>query len=207
MTRPLLLLIPLFLMGCSTMTNDSFIKPYQTLRDNAISFDMQTDEGFKSEEAQQMLELCIELNNQDDRNNPNLPDPQHNFQAKPNEWELVYDSRAPKNKQWNKIWPYTEQDKAAGLPNPNDIKTNCLNPLNNAWLLAKSKTQNGHYAIAIRGTVGEWRSILADAYATTIPAYAGLEHPSDHPLPIVFAATPMSEVHMGFAYASLALIR
>jgi hypothetical protein len=196
-------MLPLLLAGCSTLSNDAFIKSYQAVRDSAA---LSAEAGFNAIEAQDMLELCIELNNQDDRNNPALTDPEHNFQARPKDWDLVYDSRAPGNTEWNRIWSYSEQDRQNGEPNPNDIKTNGLEPLNNAWLLAKSKSKPGHYAIAIRGTVSEWQSILADAYATTIPAYAGIEYPKGRSLPVIFAATPASEVHLGFAYASLALL-
>lgn len=199
MSRKLLLLLPLLLIGCATVSNEEFIKPYQTQRDKAAFIPAAA--GFDVNEAKPMLELCIELNNQDDRTNPKLPDPD-NFRANPVGWDLVYDSRNPGNTEWNKVWPVPGQ----GAPNPNDIKTNGLEPLNNAWLLAKSKSERGVYAIAIRGTVAEMQSILADAYATTIPAYAGIEYPRDNPLPIVFASTPMAEVHLGFAYAAMALL-
>ncbi|WP_446810945.1 lipase family protein [Methylomonas sp. 2BW1-5-20] len=116
-------------------------------------------------------------------------------------WQLVFDSRHPGNTEWNKIWPWDGSGD-----NPNDIKTNGLHPLNNAWLMAQSASDPGHIAIAIRGTVSERRSILADAYAATIPAYAGLEYPKDTPRPIAFAATPDAEVHMGFGYAAFSLL-
>ena len=204
MAPKLLLLTPLLLIGCATVSNDEFIKPYQAQRDKLTSSAIPAT-GFDVNEAKPMLELCIELNNQDDRTNSQLLDPA-NYLAKPVDWDLAYDSRNPGNTEWNKIWPYSDEDKAQGKPNPNDIKTNGLEPLNNAWLLAKSRTEPGHYAIAIRGTVAEMQSILADAYATTLPAYAGIEYHQDKPLPIVFASTPMAEVHLGFAYASMALL-
>ncbi|MGR8930125.1 MAG: lipase family protein [Gammaproteobacteria bacterium] len=203
MSRKLPLLIPLFLMGCTTLSNEEFVKPYQTQRDTATS--IATAGKFDVNEAKPMLEFCIELNNQDDRMNPKLPDPD-DYLAKPTGWNLVYDSRNPGNTEWNKIWPYTEQDKEQNKPNPNDIESNGLAPLNNAWLLAESQTEPGVYAVAIRGTVAEMQSVLADTYATTIPAYAGIEYPRDTPLPIVFASTPMAEVHLGFAYAAMALL-
>jgi hypothetical protein len=70
----------------------------------------------------------------------------------------------------------------------------------------QSETEPTNYAIAIRGTVGEINSILADAFVTSIPAYAGIEYPKDKALPLLFAATPKSEVHVGFAYAAFTLL-
>jgi len=203
--RPALLLTFL-ISGCSTMTNENFIQPYQIQRDAATTQAIQATSGFDTDEAKTMLEMCIELNNQDDRNNPDLPDPEHQFYANPVGWDLVYDSRMPGNTQWNRQFPYTDADRAEDKPNPNDIKTNGIKPLNGAWLLAKSQTHRGVYALAVRGTVAEWQSILTDAYATTIPAFAGVEYPKNHTLPVVFASTPMAEVHLGFAYAALGLL-
>lgn len=199
MANKLLILIPLLSIGCATVSNQEFIQPYQSQRDSAPVAVLPGGSGFHVNEAKPMLELCIELNNQDDRTNPKLPDPD-NYLANPVGWDLVYDSRHPGNTEWNRTWP------VQGKSDPNNIKTNGLEPLNNAWLLAKSQTEPGHYAIAIRGTVAEMQSILADAYATTIPAFAGIEYPKDQTLPVVFASTPNAEVHLGFAYASFALL-
>lgn len=201
-----MLLTPLLLIGCAPMSNEELLKPYQIQRDHPITSTKKESAGFNANEAKSLLELCIELNNQDDRNNSELPDPSKNYFAKADDWSLVYDSRHPGNTEWNKNWNYTTEDKEAEKPNPNDVKTNGLKPLNNAWILAQSKNETGHYAIAIRGTVSEWQSILADAYATTIPAYAGIEYPNGTPLPITFAATPKAEVHLGFAYAAFSLL-
>jgi len=196
-----LVLFSLLVTGCNTLPKDHSIAAYQQLRDSGLPPVRPAWGGFDANEAASLLELCIELNNQDDRNNPNLPDPNHQYQAKPVGWQLVFDSRHPGNTEWNKIWPWDGSGD-----NPNDIKTNGLHPLNNAWLMAQSASDPGHIAIAIRGTVSERRSILADAYAATIPAYAGLEYPKDTPRPIAFAATPDAEVHMGFGYAAFSLL-
>lgn len=198
-----LALLPLIISGCSTLPIDHSLEPYQQLRDAGLPPALQPWRGFNATEAASLLELCIELNNQDDRNNAELgSDPQ--YQAKPTGWQLAFDSRHPGNSEWNKNWPWA--GSASDDDNPNNIKTNGLKPLNNAWLLAQSTSDPGHVAIAIRGTVGEWTSILADAYATTTPAYAGIEYPKDRPLPIVFAATPNAEVHLGFGYAAFSLL-
>lgn len=142
--------------------------------------------GFNSQEARQMLEFCIELNNQDDRNKPEnrgIPE----FEAKLNNWIPVYDSRVE-----------------------NDPAKNGFGPFNNAWLLLKNQDAPNQYAIAIRGTVSEATSILDDALATTIAAQNGIEFPENNQnppknsqnLPITFAVTPRAELHLGFAYGA-----
>jgi hypothetical protein len=189
------------LVGCSSTPKNHSPDTYRQLRDHAFST-VDGRAGFDAKEAASLLELCVELNNQDDRNNPKLADPEHQYQSRAEtDWRPIYDSRHPGNTGWNTIWPWDGKGD-----NPNDIKTNGLKPLNNAWLLAQSNHEPGHVAIAIRGTVGEWRSILADAYATTTPAYGGIEFPKNKPLPIMFAATPEAEVHLGFAYAAFSLL-
>ncbi|MDX8126732.1 lipase family protein [Methylomonas sp. OY6] len=192
--------LSLLVSGCATTPAPHALAPYQNLRDQAVVSNVIPAE-FSAAEAASLLELCIELNNQDDRNNPKLKDPEGQFQAKPDGWRLVYDSRHPGNTDWNKVWSWNGEGD-----NPNDIKTNGLKPLNNAWIMAESKQDPGHIAIAIRGTVAEWTSILADAYASTIPAFGGVELPKNRSLPIAFAATPSAEVHLGFAYAAFSLL-
>jgi len=137
--------------------------------------------GFNGEEAKQMLEFCVELNDQDSWVETHDP----MFRGSLDGWEKVYDSRD-------------------GLgENPND---NGFGAFENAWLLYKNKTNPAQYTLAIRGTIGQARSILNDALATTIAANAGIEFPKNKILPIVFAATPGAEVHLGFAYAAFTLL-
>jgi len=195
----LLLILPLLLIGCATMNHDPNLNLRLQQRDNQRL----TPAGFNSSDAQQLLEFCIELNNQDDRNNP-LKQADDNVYAKASAWSIFFDSRHPGNHEWNKIWPYSKTD--AQQQDPNNPESNGFGPLNNAWLLVQSLKDPSVFAIAIRGTVGEWHSILADAYATSIPAYAGIEYPKNVPLAITFAATPKAELHLGFSYASLALL-
>ncbi|TAN67496.1 MAG: hypothetical protein EPN17_11010 [Methylobacter sp.] len=155
------------------------------------------DGGFSVQEAKQLLEFCIELNNQDDRNKEaakEIKDSQ--FNANPGNWQIEYDSRNPVNKQWN----------MSGGDSANNPKENGIKPFNNAWLLLKNLDAPKQYAIAIRGTVGEKTSILNDALVTTIPADTGINYPRGRHLPIVFAATPYAELHLGFANAAFALL-
>ncbi|MEC4749037.1 hypothetical protein [Methylomicrobium sp. Wu6] len=96
--------------------------------------------GFNAEEAKQMIEFCIELNDQDSRIDPkNASD--SNFIANLDAWEKAYDSRD-------------------GLgENPSD---NGFGAFENAWLLYKSKNHPNRYVLAIRATIGQAKSILDD---------------------------------------------
>ena len=145
-------------------------------------------DGFVAAEAKQLLEFCIELNNQDDRGKSS--DPQ--YEAKPGSWKIVFDSRHPGNTEWNKKWPLP-----ANAPDPNNPESNGFGPFNNAWLLLKSEIDPTQYAIAIRGTVGETRSIIADALITTTSVLSGIKLREGRLLPITFAATPKAELHLG----------
>jgi len=140
--------------------------------------------GFNDEEAKKMIEFCIELNDQDSRTDPrNAGNPE--FIANLDGCEKVYDSRD-------------------GLgDNPND---NGFGAFENAWILYRNTTHPERYVLAIRGTIGQAKSILDDALATTIAANAGIEFPKNRILPVTFAATPGAEVHLGFAYAAFTLL-
>ncbi len=189
-----------FLVGCAliTPTNASFQPNTQlSQRDLQNPASTQPGGGFVAAEVKQLLEFCIELNNQDDRGKSS--DPQ--FEAKPGYWNIVYDSRHPGNTEWNKKWP-----RPANEPDPNNPETNGFGPFNNAWLLLKSEMDPTQYAIAIRGTVGETRSIIADALITTISAQSGIKLNDGRLLPITFAATPKAELHIGFAYAAFTML-
>jgi len=153
--------------------------------------------GFVAAEVKQLLEFCIELNNQDDRGKSS--DPQ--FKAKPEGWKIVFDSRHPGNTKWNEKW-----HRPANAPDPNDPESNGFGPFNNAWLLLRSEIDPTQYAITIRGTVGETRSMIADALITTTAAQSGIKLSDDRLLPITFAATPQAELHLGFAYAAFTML-
>ena len=203
--KNIFLALSLGLIGCTTMANptqsaSASVQDTLAQRDKTNLSTALAGGGFNVAEAKQFLEFCIELNNQDDRNNPQKKsDPQ--YQAKPTGWKMVYDSRHPGNSEWNKNWPVTASDADANNPEKNGF-----GPFNNAWLLLQSETEPSNYAIAIRGTVGEINSILADAFVTSIPAYAGIEYPKNSVLPVLFAATPKAEIHLGFAYAAFTLL-
>jgi len=131
-----------------------------------------------------MIEFCIELNDQDSRTDPRNAG-NIEFIANLDGCEKVYDSRD-------------------GLgDNPND---NGFGAFENAWILYRNTTHPDRYVLAIRGTIGQAKSILDDALATTIAANAGIEFPKNRILPVTFAATPGAEVHLGFAYAAFTLL-
>ena len=194
-----------FLMGCSTVTPTSYTPPsnnqltnHIAQRDRQNPANIPIGGGFVADEAKQLLEFCIELNNQDDRGKSN--DPQ--FQSQAENWQIVFDSRHIGNTEWNKKWAKL----LANSPDPNNPETNGFGPFNNAWLLLRSKLDPTQYAIAIRGTVSETRSIMADAFITTVSAQSGIALKNDRLLPITFAATPQAELHSGFAYAAFTML-
>jgi Lipase (class 3) len=204
MYKTFLAFILLYLAACSELPAKSLTHKQEEQRDSfkqIISLSQQGT-GFVSTEAKQLLEFCIEPNNQDDRNNPNKKSVSQ-YQAKPTGWKIVYDSRHPGNAEWNKSWAWKE-----GNPDddPNNPLVNGFGPFNNAWLLVQSETYPSKYAITVRGTVGEINSILADAFATTTPAYAGIQDIAKGVLPITFVATPKAEIHIGFAYLAYTLL-
>lgn len=154
-----------------------------TLEDQRSFATYRTDpSGFSAEEAKQLLEFCIELNNQDDRNK--YPDDSE-FKANLGPWLKVFDSR----------------DGLGSNPSANGF-----GPFHNAWIMLRNRRDEREYALAIRGTIGQAKSILDDLLATTIAAYGGIEFPEATILPIAFAATPGAELHLGFAYAAFTLL-
>jgi Lipase (class 3) len=189
-----------FLVGCAIITpsNASFQPNAQlSQRDLQNPATTQPGIGFVAAEVKQLLEFCIELNNQDDLGKSS--DPQ--FEAKPEGWKIVYDSRHPGNTEWNKKWP-----RPTNAPDPNNPESNGFGPFNNAWLLLQSESDPNQYAIAIRGTVGETRSIIADALITTTSAQSGIKLRDGRLLPITFASTPKAELHLGFTYAAFTML-
>lgn len=169
----------LLTQGCSTMAPSTDL----SLQDQRDKLSHQADNtGFDTSEAKRLLEFCIELNNQDDRNNNKGVS---EFEPQLGNWVIAKDSRDGKGE---------------------DPTKNGLGPFNNAWILLRNQSQQNQYAIAIRGTVSEASSILDDAFATTIAAHAGIEFPEGRNLPITFAATPRAEVHLGFAYGAFNLL-
>lgn len=172
----------IFIIGCHSVQSANTPTPQEEERDLFKPFIWEKGAGFVTFEAKQMLEFCIELNNQDDR--VKFPTDSQ-YKANLGNWAIDTDSRDKND------------------PNP---ETNGFGPFNNAWILFKSNAQPTEYAIAIRGTVGEARSMIADFLLSTIPAQNGIDFPKGTLLPIVFAARPRAEAHLGFAYAAFTIL-
>ena len=169
----------LLIQGCSTMTSNNYLS-LENQRD--LPSHQSDNADFNPSEAAQLLEFCIELNNQDDRKTY----PENNeFKPQLGDWVTIFDTRKGKG---------------------DDPTKNGIEPFKNAWILLHNQSEQNQYAIAIRGTVSQADSILDDAFATTIAANAGIEFPKNRILPITFAATPRAEVHLGFAYGAFTLL-
>jgi hypothetical protein len=149
--------------------------------------------GFNLDEAREMIEFCIDLNNQDDLDkHPNLGSV-YKSNISDARWGIVADSRLLSH---------------PGNPDP---KSNGFPPFDSAWTLYQ---QAGRpvgapplFVLAIRGTVAvSFASLTEDALATTIPGKNGIEFPVGQHLPVVFSELPEAEVHVGFAYAALGLL-
>lgn len=69
---PAIVIIASMLSGCATVTADHSVDAFQALGDRAVPPSRPAWGGFDAADAASLLQLCIELNNQDDRNNPKL---------------------------------------------------------------------------------------------------------------------------------------
>ncbi len=79
-----------------------------------------------------------------------------------------------------------------------------LGAFDNKWQLWRNATEK-QYAVVIRGTVGEPRSVVEDLLAVMIPA-SGELHVGAGKLPYRLAADPKAAVHLGFALGMAALL-
>lgn len=153
-------------------------------------------------DAMAMIELCIDLNNQDDRMAPHARAIYQPIAARSTDlWTKVGDSRELFAAATNLSDPADRQDPGKnGFP-----------PFNSAWTLWRKKSVPAggapKYALAFRGTVfANKSSDLEDLLAALIPASCGIRtlHVPDRPcLPLTFATMPRAQVHEGFAYAVL----
>ena len=179
-----------FLFGCTDMQTPTDRSLAQ--RRDARPVTPTNYSGFSLVEARDLLEQCIELNNADDR--IDFPDDAYYRPTWRAKWDKVFDSRDPTSSNPN---------NDPTIPQPDE---NGFGPYKNAWLLFESKERPGTYAIAIRGTIGQAKSIIDDLLATTIAAHSAIEIPKGRYLPITFAATAGAEAHTGFAYAAVSLL-
>lgn len=148
--------------------------------------------GLLKEEAQNMLEFCVDLDSQDDL----IKD--LNGKKIKAEDSLYFPKISP---DWNKIHDSREQ-VAPGVDDPKD---NGFPPFDTAWTLWQRATPGSSgqavYALALRGTVvSSLPSIWEDAIVATVAAENGMEFSAHRYLGITFADMPHAEVHAGFAY-------
>lgn len=150
--------------------------------------------AFDRAEAMAMVEFCIDLDNQDDRGQPNARNIYNLRADRIAEWQLIDDSRVR----------YANSIRLTGVERTNPEK-NGFPPFDSAWTLWKktgaAKDGTQVYALAFRGTVfSNDASVVEDALATTVAAKHGLELPPGRFLNVSFADLPRAEVHEGFAY-------
>lgn len=182
------------IMAAIALTGCTTTHPMQNTTNIVFPPNPQTNQ-FDKEEAMAMVEFCVDLDDQDDR------------EATPH--RSIYDMQTERYTNWDRILDSREiyakamglDAKAAADPNQNGFK-----PFDSAWTLWKRKTptQSGHsvYTLAFRGTIfSDAPSAAEDAIVTTIAGQYGLELPPHKYLPITFATLPRAEVHEGFAYA------
>lgn len=158
-------------------------------------------DGFQRADAADLLEMCVDLDSQDDLANfvkQNGAADQRRSRYYPRisaDWVEVYDSRTDSS----------DGDAAREL----DPTRNGFSPFHNAWTLWRKRAHDSGqrtYALAIRGTVvGDRATILEDVLATTIPARYGVRR-GNGVLPYSFSDLPRAEVHGGFAYATVSVM-
>jgi hypothetical protein len=183
----LLLLAGLVLAGCADVP---IIYP-----DTNPMTPLPTVSQFNKDEALAMVEFCIDLDNQDDRANPNARNIYKMRADRFSAWELVDDSRVR----------YADAIHLTGADRVNP-SLNGFPPFGSAWTLWRNanaaKSGEQVYALAFRGTVLSFRpSVVEDALVTTAASRHGLELPVGRFLNVTFATEPRAEVHEGFAYA------
>lgn len=219
MNKLFLTLIIVLLAGCASVGDIMrTTKPNNTVYNSSSS----SLSGYKYDEASQMIEMCIELNDQDDRLNGASPD-SYSY-VDPKKWRLVYDSRNQvaddvmqykQNKStlypWHKL--YAEIVKKADEKYPNgwtrdtiasDPSLNGFGPWQNAWLLYEGVGKyKGSYTIAIRGTVmSNEPSAVEDVLTNPVSAIGFLSDKVN----FVDQDNPDASVHSGFSHATFTLL-
>ena len=147
---------------------------------------------FNSTDALAMVEFCVDLDNEDDRELTGCS-PICSLQTnRIDGWQKVRDSRCLVADYYH-----------LSMPQRKNPTNNGFAPFDSAWTLwKKTNSVQPVYALAFRGTVfSDKRSVEEDAIATTVSAQYGIEFPRHKFLPVIFATLPRAEVHEGFAYA------
>jgi hypothetical protein len=208
-------LLIMLLAGCATQAHKDTYVP--ATPPNEIK---SLKSGFDLAEARQMLEFCIELNDQDDRLRSTSMVYKPAIDTTIWNPEPVFDSRRvvahevyqyyknPKDSPWTKLYvkilakAKTKYNTITESVIYNDPELNGFGPWNNAWLLYEGINDNaGNYAIAVRGTiVSNKMSDIEDALFRPAKAQHFLS-PA-----IQFSKDPYSVLHGGFAHATVVLL-
>jgi hypothetical protein len=151
-------------------------------------------------EVMAMIELCVDLDNQDDR-----MDPRHSN---------IYNMQAERYADWGKLLDSRDlfaARKPLSVPDAQNPALNGFPPFDSAWTLWTNKANKtggpNVYALAFRGTVfANDPSVAEDALATTAAGQYGLQLQSHRYLPVTFATFPRAEVHEGFAYGTFGIM-
>lgn len=143
--------------------------------------------GFKNDEAMQLLELSAELNSFG-----------------------VQDATPPDTKNWKAV--------AEGMDPSNKAKEFGFGPFNNRWKLWQRVDDSKEFAVVIRGTIADPKSIEEDLLANSLPAEkVTIPAGTNKSISFRLASTayqhvdeakdwPVPEVHAGFAYGLAAIL-
>jgi len=136
--------------------------------------------GFQASEAKDMIALSIDLNGTGLGDKPD-PTEWGCGPGKPSPvagWECLFDGKGDGEKMG-------------------------IKPYNNRWKLWKKSDADKTYALAIRGTIGNFESIVEDLLATSLPGKdVQINDKARHRfIRFNLANTAQAEVHMGFTYA------
>jgi hypothetical protein len=190
------------LIGCAPATTNQAHQPVpaipayapQSIRNLPIT-------GFDPAVAADALEMCLDLDSQDDLN--------AYVQAHPGIAQEASEYYPRVSSKWIKIYDSRFAVGAQNHVSVSDPVSNGFGPFDNAWTLWRSAgTHAGPptYVIAIRGTVvHDNKTVLEDLVTTTIPARYGIKR-GDGILPLSFSDFPRAEVHAGFAYGTVSLL-
>jgi hypothetical protein len=183
----LLAVVPVTLVGCSTVAPTC-----NTATEETPTFPIPQSSQFETNEAMAMIELCVDLDSQDDRAVPGHSPIYNMRKDRYANWEKILDSR-----------DLVAEDLHLAGTNKDNPVINGFKPFDSAWTLWKNTNSlQPVYALAFRGTIfSNQKSAEEDAIATTIAAQYGIEYPAHRFLPVTFAKLPRAEVHEGFAYA------
>jgi len=140
--------------------------------------------GYSSSEAKDMIELCVDLNGTGMGDHPG-----------PVEWECEKDPSPVAG--WKCLFDGHGNGSEKGIP-----------PFNNRWKLWKKEGAEKIFALAMRGTITDLKSVGQDLLATSLPAkeIAIPIKTGNKAIRFTLAETIGAEAHMGFTYGMAVLM-